>query len=100
MCMALFENCLNWWSLIQMPCKLYPVLIDAFEEYRLACWTILHAILSIVTDTLLWVCRYMKGRIRSLECVSSAFRKGAVCPACPKACKSTLCGCISLVITN
>ena len=46
MCMALFENCLNWWSLIQMPCKLYPVLIDAFEEYRLACWTILHAILS------------------------------------------------------
>ena len=58
---------------------------DAFEEYRLACWTILHAILSIVTDTLLWVCRYMKGRIRSLECVSSAFRKGAICPACPKA---------------
>ena len=31
----------------------------------------------------------MKGKIRSLECVSFVFRKGAICPACPKA--TTLC---------
>ena len=35
----------------------------------------------------------MKGQIRSLECVSSVFRKAAVCPACPKA--SILCECMS-----
>ncbi|CAI8020679.1 hypothetical protein GBAR_LOCUS12350 [Geodia barretti] len=46
-------------SLRQMPCTIYPVLIDAFEEYR-----------------------YYKGQIRSLKGVCE--NVSAACPACPK----------------
>lgn len=86
---------------IVIPCRLYTLLnIDALQVVPCpdrCLWRVpvsrLCCLLVWKFTAILWVHRYMKGQIRSLECVSSVFRKAAVCPACPKA--SILCECMS-----